>query len=223
MADRVFVCGDGYLIRPAAIYLLRASKEVTVVSHDRSLAVEGAAFVEGDPTRTETLAKAGVERADQVLVIARQDWDAAFIVMNSRKLNREAFIVANVSKETSAQKLYSVGASRVVFSLAISGQLIASSAASPVLAEFMDRIILTHDIEIGHLEVDARSKLAGRQLSELGIREETGCWVLGLIDEGSKFRPNPLPETRVSEGQTLICLGSSEGLRNLFERAKPGS
>ncbi len=223
MGDRVFVCGDGHLIRPAARYLLRANKEVTIVSLDRSVTVEGVAFVEGDPTRTETLVKAGVERANEVLVIAEDDWDAAFIVMNSRKLNRDAFIVANVSKETSAQKLYSLGASRVVFSLAISGQLIASSAASPVLAEFMDRIILTHDIEIGHLEVDRKSKLAGRELSELGIREETGCWVLGLIDEGTKFHPNPGPDTRVAEGQTLICLGTSEGLRRLFERVKSGS
>jgi voltage-gated potassium channel len=157
-----------------------------------------------------------------VLVIAKEDWDAAFIVMNSRKVNSDAVIVANVNRERSAEKLYSLGASRVVFSLSVSGHLIASSAASPVLAEFMDRIILTQDIEIGHLEVGKDSKLSGRTLSDVNVRERTGCWVIGLINEKKTFMPNPGPNEVIKPGQTLICLGKSEDLRRLFENVKSG-
>ncbi len=220
MPDKVFVCGDSHLIPLASKHLLKMNKSVTVVARDKSLHVDGATHVEGDPTNLETLSDAGVQQASEILVITKEDWDGAFIVMNSRKLNPDATIVANVNRKSSAEKLYSLGASRVVFSLSVSGHLIASSAASPMLAEFMDRIVLTQDIEIGHIEVTEDSKLAGRQLSDLGIRERTGCWVLGTMDKDKGFHPNPGPETMIENGETLICLGTSESLRQLFDMAK---
>jgi voltage-gated potassium channel len=222
MAENVYVCGDGTLIPLTYMYLTEMGKEVTVISNDESLRAEGTAFIHGDPTVLDVLTNSGIEKAQVVLVIAKEDWDAAFIVMNSRKLNSEAVIVANVNRERSAEKLYSLGASRVVFSLSVSGHLIASSAASPVLAEFMDRIILTQDIEIGHLEVGKDSKFSGRTLSDVNVRERTGCWVIGLIDEKKTFMPNPGPNEVIQPGQTLICLGKSEDLKRLFEDVKPG-
>lgn len=115
-------------------------KDVTIISEDETLAAEGAAFFHGDPTDLNMLEKAGVNTTQEILVITKEDWDAAFIVMNSRKLNPGGVIVANVNRENSADKLYSLGASRVVFSLSVSGHLIASSATSPIFAEFMDWI-----------------------------------------------------------------------------------
>jgi voltage-gated potassium channel len=223
MAEKVFVCGDGTLIPLTCRYLVEMGKEVAVISDDESLRTEGYmdVFIPGDPTVLEVLSKSDIEKAQVVLVIAREDWDAAFIVMNTRKVNPEAVIVANVNREGSAEKLYSLGASRVVFPLSVSGHLIASSAASPVLAEFMDRIILTQDIEIGHLEIGKDSKLSGRTLSEVNVCERTGCRVIGLIDEEKTFLPNPSPNEVILPGQTLICLGKSENLRSLFENVKP--
>jgi len=222
MVENVYVCGDGTLIPLTCKYLIEMGKEVTVISDDESRRAEGAAYIQGDPTVLDVLTNSGIENAKVVLVIAKEDWDAAFIVMNSRKLNSEAVIVANVNRERSAEKLYSLGASRVVFSLSVSGHLIASSAASPVLAEFMDRIILTQDIEIGHLEVGKDSKLSGRTLSDVNVRERTGCWVIGLIDDKKTFMPNPGSNEIIQPGQTLICLGKSEDLRRLYENVKSG-
>ena len=222
MGEKVYVCGDGAIIPLSCRYLVEMGKDVTLISDDESLRAEGSGFIHGDPTVLEDLSRSGIENAKVVLVITKEDWDAAFIVMNTRKLNPEAVIVANVNRERSAEKLYSLGASRVVFSLSVSGHLIASSAASPVLAEFMDRIILTQDIEIGHLEVGKDSKLSGRTLSDVNVRERTGCWVIGLIDGEKQFLPNPGPNEVIQPGQTLICLGKSEDLRNLFENVKTG-
>ena len=153
MVEEVVVCGDGSLIPLACRYLIEMGKDVIVISDDEFLGTDGVTFIHGDPTVFEVLSSSGLERARIVLVITKEDWDAAFIVMNSRKLNPEAIIVANVNRENSAEKLYSLGASRVVFSLSVSGHLIASSAASPALAEFMDRIILTQDIELSLIHI----------------------------------------------------------------------
>jgi len=221
MADGIMICGDGPLIPRVASYVLASHRAVTIVSKDAGLRVEGADFIESDPTDAGELAKTRVGEVSDLLVICREDWDAAVVVMNSRKLNPEVTIIANVNRENSAEKLYSLGASRVVFPLSVSGNLIASAATSPVLAEFMDRIILTQDIEIGHLEIEEKSGMVGRQLEELEIRQRTGCWILGILKPDETFVPNPGPQATIEAGQTLICLGTSEGLRDFFESAKP--
>ena len=221
MGSEVLLCGDHELIPLIAAYMVDMGRKVTIVSENEALRPPGFPFVRGDPTRTETLLSAGADRAETILVVCREDWDAAFIIMNCRKLNPDAVIVANANRESSTAKLYAVGASRVVFPLSVSGHLIASSAVSPVIAEFMDRIILTQDLEIGHLEVESDSNIKGKTLSELDIRRKTGCRVIGVIDRDKKFHPNPGPDSRVEEGQTLLCLGPSDGLRKFFESAKP--
>ncbi len=220
MVQGVVICGDGPLIPSVCMYLLKSHRRVNLISPNPSLAIEGVDFTEGDPTDSGELSRAGVGDASDIIVICAEDWDAAVIVMNARKINEEATIVVNVNRENSAQKLYSLGASRVVFPLSVSGHLIASAASSPVLAEFMDRIILTQDIEIGHIEIDEDSDMVGKKIGDLKLREMTGCWVLGIVSPGKEFVPNPGSEAEIQDGQTLICLGSSEGLRDFFESAK---
>jgi len=220
-SGKVLVCGDHYLIPLVANYVSEMGKEVVILSKEDSLSAEGVTFLRGDPTNVEVLLSAGAQNADTILVICKEDWDAAFIIMNARKLNPDAVIVANASQENSTRKLYALGATRVVFPLSVSGHLIASSAVSPIFAEFMDRIILTQDLEIGHLEVDRRSALLGKTLSELDIRKKTGCSVVGIIDSARNFHPNPRPDSKIEEGQTLLCLGPSDALRKFFESAKP--
>ena len=221
MASKALLCGDHELVPLVAAYMVEMGRDVTIVSPNERLRVPGVPFVRGDPSKRETLLSAGVERAETILVVCKEDWDAAFIIMNCRKLNPDALIVANANKESSTAKLYAVGASRVVFPLSVSGHLIASSAVSPVIAEFMDRIILTQDLEIGHLVVDADSRIKGKTLSDLDVGRRTGCIVIGMIDRDKNFHPNPSPDSKIEEGQTLLCLGPSAGLRKFFESAKP--
>jgi K+/H+ antiporter YhaU regulatory subunit KhtT len=71
------------------------------------------------------------------------------------------------------------------------------------------------EIEIDHLTPVQQ----GKTLSELGLRQETGCNVIGYIQPNSPPVINPSAHQKIALGATLIVLGTQEAhekLRRMF-------
>ncbi|MDR3080953.1 MAG: potassium channel family protein [Streptomyces sp.] len=146
--DHVVVVGYGTKGRYAVETLLGqgTEKERIVVVDPQPKAVEAASSdglvaVLGDATRAETLRKAELQRATQVIVAPPRDDTAALVTLTARQLNRRASIVAAVREDENAPLLKQSGANTVVTSSSSAGRLLGVSVASPNTAVTVESLM----------------------------------------------------------------------------------
>ena len=131
-------------------------------------------------------------------------------------------IVARGYEEDTMSKLYRAGADHVI-SPNISGAIqMASFILRPSVVSFLD--IATHSpdlsLRLEQSEVRAGSQIAGKTLAQAQIPQNTGLIVIALrkADAGPHdFTFNPVADTTLDEGDTMIALGTPQQLSALRE------
>ncbi len=122
-----------------------------------------------------------------------------------------ANFVARSSREEEEHKLRRVGADRVVSPYVIGGRRIAAAVLRPEVVDFLD--LHTHgperEMEIDSIRILPSAPYAGRSLRDSGIRERTGCTVLALRSADGRFTHNPVPDTLLRQGDSMIVLGTA--------------
>ncbi|MCN9242112.1 potassium channel family protein [Streptomyces sp. RY43-2] len=146
--EHVVVVGYGTKGRYAVETLLGQGtpKERIVVVDPQPKAVEaagsdGLVAVLGDATRADTLRKAELQRASQVIVAPPRDDTAALVTLTARQLNKRAAIVAAVREDENAPLLKQSGANTVVTSSSSAGRLLGVSVASPNTAVTLENLM----------------------------------------------------------------------------------
>jgi len=81
--------------------------------------------------------------------------------------------------------------------------------------------LLARELTIEWMRVDARSHLRDRTLRDLGIREKTGASIVALM-RGDRLIPNPSPDEKIQDGDTLMAVGNLEQARNFGRFCKTG-
>ena len=79
--------------------------------------------------------------------------------------------------------------------------------------------LIAKELTIEWLRIDARSPLREHTLRELGIREKTGATVVALM-RGDALLPNPSPDERIQERDTLMAVGNLEQVRGFMRFGK---
>lgn len=79
--------------------------------------------------------------------------------------------------------------------------------------------LIARELTIEWVRVDNRSSLRERTLRELGIREKTGATIVALM-RGDRLIPNPSPDERIQENDTLMAVGNLEQVRNFVRFSK---
>ena len=148
--DHVVVVGYGTKGQYAVETLLGQGikKERIVVVDPERRAVEAATHdglvaVLGDATRADTLRKAELQSATQVVVAPPRDDTAALVTLTARQLNKHASIVVAVREDENVPLLKQSGANSVVTSSSSAGRLLGASVASPSIATILDNL-MTH-------------------------------------------------------------------------------
>ena len=87
------------------------------------------------------------------------------------------------------------------------GAILSGAFFQPVPSQDLETVL-------GELTIDwyrvRDGRLPGHTIEELQIRAETGVSVIALIRPGSPDIPNPSPDTRIEDGDTLVVIGSRE-------------
>ena len=179
-------------------------------------------YIHGDATQDETLIKAGIKSASNLIVATADDADNLFITLSAKNLNPRIRIVTRANREENVIKLKRAGATEVILPNVIGGLRMASLAVRPSVVSFLD--IVTHhgeiDLRLEEVEVPKGSPFHGKLLKELDIPKKTGVIVIGIRREDGSFILNPTSSTMVLEGDRLIIIGTKEQAEKLRKLVK---
>ena len=230
LKDHTIVCGLGRTGLAAIKELWREKVPFVVIEKDEERIEEAREkypnliYIHGDATQDETLIKAGVKSAANLIVATANDADNLFITLSAKNLNPKIRIVTRANREENVLKLKRAGATEVILPNVIGGLRMASLAIRPSVVSFLD--IVTHhgeiDLRLEEVNVPKGSPFHGKLLKELEIPKKTGVIVIGVRREDGSFILNPTSTTMVLEGDSLIIIGTREQAEKLKKLVKDG-
>ena len=227
LENHVIVCGYGRVGRQAVSKLQVHNQQIVVID-EREISKEetknsGVIFIEGDSTKDELLHEAQVSRAKAVITALPSDADNLYVVLSVRQLRPDITIISRVSNESSNSKLKAAGANNTIMPDHVGGAHIASLVVTPDVVEFLDHISVEGAAKINLEEISVDSipeTYLARKISDLEIRKQTGCTVIGYKSADGEYVINPGAEMELLPSSKLFVLGREEQIAELNEMFK---
>lgn len=200
------ICGYGTTGRAAASTMLAQGKQksdIVIIDRsreavDRALSDGFSAFY-GDATEEATLRRAGVHKAESVLVAPGRDDTAVLICLTVNDIEPDVNLVAAGMEEENLKLLYQAGADRVIAPAVMGGKLMAAAAETQSVPWYVEQIIgegwtnrkqrrITHEEE-------------GKRIEELPDLRDV--LVLG-VSRGTELICDDIDDLLLHEGDTVI-------------------
>ena len=221
LKDHTLICGYGRNGIQAGARLLKHKHTFLVIEKDPTLISRSdkqIKFIAGDAREDKVLELANIKNAKYLISALPDDVDNLFVVLTARQLNPDLIIVSRVSYDFNQSKLIHAGANHVVMPDRIGGDHMGSLLVVPDLISFIDELSWVGD-ESPNLEefsIDALpDKFLNRSISELEIRKNTNCNVVGFRDAKGKLTINPPANLKLEQNTKLIVLGNTNSINKL--------
>jgi voltage-gated potassium channel len=220
LQDHYIVCGFGRVGHQVCTTLRQENQPLVVVDTDGSAIerarAQGFYAMKGDAGDDEVLEKAGITRAQGLVAAVESDVANLYVVLTSRTLNPDLFIVARADTEDTEDKLQRAGADRVLSPYSLGGRLIAQTLIHRDVVDFLEAVMYDESLHLflEDLTVGAGSPLEASTVGEARIRERTGANILGL-KRGEDVIVSPDAETMLQAGDVLVALGTRQQLEEL--------
>ncbi|MDH6068875.1 potassium channel family protein [Umezakia ovalisporum] len=179
---------------------------------------------QGDVTLDDTLLKVAVQRAICIVAALPSDAENLYTVLTAKTLNPAIRAIARASTEESVKKLQRGGADIVVSPYITGGKRMAAAALRPQVLDFVDGFISGQDRQFYMEEflVDPLvCPLVGNSLKQAKLRSQSGALVIAIRRADGHLIGGPTGDAVLLPGDTLICMGTSEQLRNLNQILMP--
>ncbi len=201
------ICGYGRVGAAAAEHFYKAGAPFVVIEASEELLKElqekGYCYLDGDATREDSLAKAGIKKASALLALLDSDPHNLFTVLTAREMNPTLHIIARTQLASSESRILRAGADSIISPYSSAGRrvadrILARSAAARVGKE--GESFLTG---LGHhwLEVNEKSELAGHALEAANVL--IGGIIVGIRRSGQDLLM-PSQEEQIRLGDVLL-------------------
>lgn len=226
--NHVIVCGYGRNGKQAVNKLMDYNKPYIIIEKDEEVvernADEHRLFIHGDSIEDDTLLKAGIERASTLICALPSDADNLFIVLSARQMNKDLKIISRATEETSYHKLKLAGADNVIMPDKIGGDHMASLVVVPDLVEFLDNLSVSGEDDSMNVEQIDFEKVCPKgieqAISQLDLRKNTGCSIIGYKTPDGEYIVNPEPSIVLQKGSKLILIGRPNQIESLKQQYK---
>jgi voltage-gated potassium channel len=210
MDQHIVIIGYGTKGRSAVDTLVNngTSRESVVIVDPDGVAQEeahadGLAVVTGDATRREVLRRAGVQRAQAVIITTARDDTTVLATLTVRQLNPDAYIVAAVREQDNVPLVRQSGADSVITSSEAVGRLLGLASYSPNLGSVMEDLLTYGE----GLEVAQRDLL----VSEVGRTPQSlPDQVIAVVRDEKVYRYFDPTVTLLARGDQLIVVRPSK-------------
>ena len=216
-SDHHIICGYGRVGRQVARDLRAYGAHVVVIDqnplHRETAKGDDVAWIEGQATEDEVLARAGIERAVAVIACLDSDSDNIVIALSARELRSDILVIARASADDAEKKLLRAGADRVISPYKTTGSEMARMALRPQVGG----AVSIADYRVEQIEVLAGSAGVGQTVGAV-----RGHAVIVALRRGDgQVEAQPAHEAVISAGDTLIVLGTSPALDTLERLFQP--
>jgi voltage-gated potassium channel len=202
----LIILGYGDVGRRVASVLCESDMRPVIVDR-RELGDIPFEHIKGDATSEETLIVAGIKEAVGTMILLNEDSDAIYATLLAKDLNPGAFVVARANQARSVEKIYRAGADYVA-----SMPIVASHMLAKIIEGEQEELALLYEnLELKFTEVNKRSSLAGKTLSEIDLPGRFGCRAV-VINKAGRIIACPDEDTTVEPGDTIAMIGSPKGV-----------
>jgi voltage-gated potassium channel len=171
-------------------------------------------LVRGDPTDSETLKRAGIERAATALILAdpaasdpnTEDARNMMVVLAIETLNREVYTCVQVLNPDNTKHFRRAGADEVICTAQLSTKIVVQSAIHHGLSRVLDGL-LSYGAGSEIYRVPLGERWAGRTYTELvaELRRSHKATLLALESDGT-IHVNPVEEVTARSGDHVFVL-----------------
>ena len=211
LSGHYIVCGYGRMGRLIGEHLRSRGKKIVVVDKDDRQTVlaeeRGVSYVLGDAADEEILQTAGIERAGGLVSALGGDADNVFVTLTAAGMRKGMTIIARAEYLDSEPKLKRAGATHVVCPHSIGATRMANLMARPAIAHLVDITTVGSEWELDEVAVSPSSKMVGRSLLDLRLREHYNVTVVAIEGTDGKTTVNPGPGQVVQAGDVLVVIG----------------
>ena len=224
LSGHIVVCGYGRFGRVVVDELLSAARSVVVVESDPALETElassGAEYVIGSATSDEVLLRAGLERAEALVVATSSEADSVFITLSAKEIKPDVRVHARAESESAVRRIRRAGADYVNSPYQMGGVRTAASILNPSVVDFLEISLpqRSEDIGMEEVQVDPGSEIVGHQVGAIE-REHPRLRIVALKRRGRSIELVPAPGEEVEAGDYLVVIGESEQLSRLARHA----
>jgi voltage-gated potassium channel len=185
MSKHYIVCGSGLVAR-RAVDSLNPERPFVVLSNDNTLTTEllrrGFRVIHGDPTQEETLLRAGVKRAQAIMVTLEDETDALITVLTCRTLNKHLLITSTAHNDSMITKLELAGADRIVSPFRIAAAFTILATTCPNVSDFIKHVMFNYHsgLETAELYMETSSAWIGQSIDALNLMARYEAGVVGV-------------------------------------------
>lgn len=207
LTDHIIICGYGHTGRCAAQELAakgHASDSIVVIDPKEpalQAAVEdGFIALRGDATQERMLKKAGIDKAQAVIVVPGRDDANILIVLTIRQLNPAVKIIASVRELENLKIVKQGGADVIVSPSKAGGYLLANAISHPNTVEYLyDLMTAGGSVTLVERPVRADEVGQSKRMVDDGM-------VVGLLRGHEKIGFWEVEKTPLRAGDTLLLI-----------------
>lgn len=200
MSKHFVICGTDRVIQNAVSFLDPA-RPFVLISDDNGLTRDwlkrGFRVIHGDPAKEETQAKAGVKRAQAMMISIEDKASAVLTVLTARSMSKQLLISVTANTDDMIEKLERIGADRVVSPFHVAAQFVLLSTTRPQIAEFLQYVLYNEltGLETAELYMEDDSPWIGETIESLRLTRLFRAGVIGIRkaeqDTGTKKDREP--------------------------------
>lgn len=214
MSKHFIICGADR-IAERVVARLDPARPFVVISNNNTFTAEllkrGFRVVHGNPAYEETLLRAGVKKAQAIMVVMeeKEKANSVLAILNSRSLNKRLLITATAHNDMMIEKLRRAGADRVISPENVAARFILLSTIQPELAGFLGYVLYNYQtgLETTEIYMQGDSVWIGQTITELDLNGRFNAGIVGIrLGDRNTFEYAPPRDRVIGEDEVLIII-----------------
>lgn len=185
MEKHFVICGDDHIIE-SAVHFLDPARPFVLLTNDAALAegwqARGFRVILGDSTRDRVLRKAGVERAQAIMISKSDRATAVLTVISARSISKTLLVSVTATTDDMINKLWRAGADRVVSPFHVAAQFVLLATTRPAITDFLQHVLYNEQtqLETAEFYMEDDSPWIGKTLGQLSLEDRYQAGVIGI-------------------------------------------
>jgi voltage-gated potassium channel len=172
------------------------------------------AYIEGDPTDSDTLLKAGIESAIGLFAVTDDDNQNLVVSLTAKQINPNIKVVAGCYDLKNIEKMKKAGADTVVSPTYIGGLRMASEMVRPAVVSFLDTMLRDKEKNLRIEEIAVPESSVGKAISDFEFERFRNTLLLAARTK-EDWLYNPPKNYIIKSEDRLIVMTTPEELQRL--------